>query len=673
MNALKAPRALKAILILSAIFILAPLSTARAAEAELKLTLDAAKTGAQISPYIYGQFVEHLGRSIYGGLWAEMLEDRKFGREISDDYKPFDVADDWFGKPAAFTYLKNSPWKVIGPKGTVTMDKTKPYVGEWTPVLRLPADGTEVGISQGNETYNQAGGYLAVRKGRKYVGRVVLAGEGIDAVTVKLGHETQYRGPNWTLTQPISGVTNEFKAFPFEFTPTENSDFITFSISAKGKGSLRIGAVSLMPADNVKGWRPDTLRELKKLGTPLLRWPGGNFVSGYNWRDAIDPNPDKRPPRANPAWKNMEHNDVGIHEFLGLCEMLSAEPFIALNMGKGSVEEAAAEVQYIVGSPDSPMGRLRAANGRREPWKAKYWAVGNEMYGWWQLGYIPVDLYVLRHNAAAKLIRAEQPDAILVACGDTSTKGWDAGMLTNSGANMNLLALHTYVHEVPEDTLAHAVQLRDSIHNILSTFRGYKSQFPAVNQQNIKVSFDEYNFWYGNNIYGELGVQYRLKDALGVAMALHEFYRNSDIVGLACFAQTVNVLGAIKTSRTDATLEGSGQVLALYRHQYGTIPIEVTQPSPDLDVAAAWTEDRKAITISVVNATGTSRAITLDLGRTAIKPAGKRWEITGANPEVFNEPGANPPLIQAIEAPVTFSGKLDAPAYSARLYRLEVQ
>lgn len=662
--------------IIPAVFLAMASSSAFAAE-EVRLSVDATKTGAPISKYIYGQFVEHLGRSVYGGLWAEMLEDRKFGREIVDDYKPFDVAEDWFGKPASFTYLKNSPWKVIGPKGTVTMEKTDAYVGEWSPVIHLAGDGKEAGIAQGNETYNGSAGYLAVRKGKKYVGRVVLAGEGIEAVTVRLGHETQYRGPAWTLTQNISGVTAEFKSFPFEFTAANTSDYVTFSIVAKGKsgggGKLKIGAVSLMPADHVKGWRPDTLEQLKRLDTPLLRWPGGNFVSGYNWRDGIHPNPDKRPPRANPAWKNLEHNDVGIHEFMELCDLLKTEPYVALNMGKGSVEEAAAEVQYIVGSPDTPMGKLRAANGRREPWNEKYWAVGNEMYGWWQLGYVPVDQYVLRHNAAAKLIWGEDPDGILVACGDTATKDWDKEMLNNSGPNMHLLSLHTYVHEVPDDPYAHSIQLRDSIRSILTTFRGYKATLPIVNQRNIKVAFDEWNFWYGNYVYGELGVQYHLKDALGVAMGLHEFYRNSDIVELACFAQTVNVLGAIKTTRTDAAMEGSGEVLALYRQQFGTIPIEVTQPAPDLDVAAAWTPDRKAITVSIVNATGTPRTVVLDFGRTALKQAATQWEITGPNPQVHNEPGATPYILRAVEKKTTFSNKLESPAFSTELYRLEVE
>ena len=227
-------------------------------------------------------------------------------------------------------------------------------------------------------------------------------------------------------------------------------------------------------------------------------------------------------------------------------------------------------------------------------------------------------------------------------------------MLTTCGENMNLLSLHTYVHEVPGDPFQHSLQLRDSIHDILTTFRGYKTNLPIVNQQNIKVAFDEWNFWYGDYVYGELGTQYRLKDALGVAMGLHEFYRNSDIVELACFAQTVNVLGAIKTSRTDAVLEGSGEVLALYRHQFGTIPIALTQPAADLDISAAWTEDRKAITISIVNPTATPRTVAVDLGKTAVKDAATQWEITGSNPQSHNEPGGQPEEIKAVEKMVSF-------------------
>jgi alpha-N-arabinofuranosidase len=135
----------------------------------------------------------------------------------------------------------------------------------------------------------------------------------------------------------------------------------------------------------------------------------------------------------------------------------------------------------------------------------------------------------------------------------------------------------------------------------------------------------------------------------------------------------VNVLGAIKTSRTAAVMEGSGEVLALYRHQFGVTPIQLTQPAADLDMAAAWTEDKKAITISIVNATGTPRIVAVDLGKTAVKETATGWEITGPSPQVHNEPGLTPDLIRAVEKKVTFTNKLEAPAYSAELYRLEIK
>lgn len=648
---------------------------ALAADEEIKLLVDVSRTSAPISKYVYGQFIEHLGRSIYGGLWAEMIEDRKFARPINDDYSPFDLANDAFGKPAAFTYLKNSPWKVIGPKGSVSMDKARAYVGEWSPVIHLPGDGTEAGISQGNEPYNGAAGFLAVQRGKKYQGHIVLAGDAaVGPVTVRLGnpnHSSLLK--QFSAEAVIQSIEKQWRSYPLEFSDLPDCDQVTLSITAKGKGKLRVGAVSLMPGDNVKGWRADTLEAVGKLAAPLLRWPGGNFVSGYNWRDGIDPDRDKRPPRANPAWKNIEHNDVGIHEFMELCDLLKTEPYVALNMGKGSVEDAAAEVQYIVGDPALPMGKIRAANGHREPWAVKHWAVGNEMYGTWQLGYQPVDSYVLKHNAAATLIRKEAPMGILVACGDTSTKGWDEAILKSAGENFNLLSLHTYVHEVAGDPHAHAVQLRDSIRDTLNTFRTYQAAFPVVNRNNIRVAFDEWNFWYGNYVYGELGTQYRLKDALGVAMGLHEFYRNSDIVELACFAQAVNVLGAVKTSRTAASLEGSGIVLALYQRQFGTIPIEVKQPSPDLDVSAAWTSDRQAITIAMVNATAEPRTVAVNFGATKVKPEAMRWEIKGTSPQLHNEPGLTPDPLSAVESAITVDGKLKAPPYSIELYRLRVQ
>ncbi len=139
--------------------------------------------------------------------------------------------------------------------------------------------------------------------------------------------------------------------------PQDSTDNGRIEIVSHGKGNLLIGTVSLMPADNIRGWRADTVALLKQLNSPVYRWPGGNFVSGYDWKDGIG-DPDRRPPRKNPAWKGIEHNDVGIHEFMDLCREIDTEAFIAVNTGQGGVQAAAEEIEYVNGGADTPMGKL---------------------------------------------------------------------------------------------------------------------------------------------------------------------------------------------------------------------------------------------------------------------------------------------------------------------------
>jgi len=348
--------------------------------AQIKITVDVKSTGEPISEYIYGQFIEHLGRCIYGGIWAELLEDRKFYYPITDDYNPYGTANDPFWKAGDYKYLNASAWQVIGPRGTITMDSVNAYTGKHSPVVQLPGDGTTAGIRQPG---------LALVKGKKYTGRIVLAGDPeAEPVEVRLVLDD-----GSVLSQKIEKLTSEYQSYPIQFIATTSSKKAQLEIISTGKGRFAIGTVSLMPADNIKGWRSDVVALLKELNSPIYRWPGGNFVSGYNWRDGIGDS-DKRPPRKNPAWKGVEHNDVGIHEFMELMDILGAEPYIAVNTGLGTVEEVAEEVEYCNGSADTPMGKLRAQNGHPEPYHVTWWAVGNEMYGSWQLGHMPLAEYV---------------------------------------------------------------------------------------------------------------------------------------------------------------------------------------------------------------------------------------------------------------------------------------
>jgi DUF1680 family protein/alpha-L-arabinofuranosidase len=626
-------------------------------ETEMKIVIDVNKTAEPISKYIYGQFIEHLGRCIYGGLWAEMLEDRKFYYAITDEYKPWgtDSAPQW--NAGKYKYLKASPWKVIGPAGTVTMDTNDPYVGKWTPVIHLSGDGNEAGISQEG---------LAIVEGKGYMGRIILAGDKqAKSIVVRIVPDN-----SGVINIDLGEVSGGFKTYMIGFTSPVSSENARIEIVGKGKGDFKIGTLSLMPADNIKGWRRDVVELLKELDSPIYRWPGGNFVSGYNWRDGIGPQ-DKRPPRKNPAWKGIEHDDVGIHEFMELMEIIGAEPYIALNTGKGTVEEAAAEVEYCTGDINTPMGKLRAENGHPEPYEAKWWAVGNEMYGNWQIGHIPLEEYVKKHNKAAEAIWKVDPNAKLVGVGNVGN--WSQMMLRVCANDMNLLSEHIYCKE-NKNVVSHTKLLANEIKRVANAHRKYREDINEIAGKDIRIAMDEWNYWYGNYIYGELGTQYYLKDALGVATGLHEFFRNSDLYYMANYAQTVNVIGAIKTSRTESVLDTTGQVLKLYRRHFGQIPVEVMgYVGSPLDVSAALTDTREKLTVAIVNPTAQECAVPLEIKGAKIADKGKQWLITGPGPMAVNVPGKEPQVTISEKTVLGLSSKLAVPALSVSIFELEIQ
>lgn len=597
-------------------------------------TLHPSRTRAPMSKYIYGQFIEHLGRCIYGGIWAEMLEDRKFFHAVGEG---------------------DSPWKPIGGKAAVTMNAAAAFVGAHTPDVVLGGGGKAGGIEQGD---------LGVTAGKSYVGRVVLAGDaaaGSVQVSLAWGDREKDRA---TIT--VTGLTREFKAYPLTFEVTATSDTAKFSISATGTGTLRVGTASLMPADNVQGFRADTLQLLRELDSPVYRWPGGNFVSGYNWRDGIGDR-DRRPPRKNPAWKGVEHNDVGIGEFMALCRLLGTEPYIAVNSGLGDVASAADEVEYVNGAVTTAMGKVRAGNGHPAPYACRFWSIGNEMYGDWQLGHMPLSTYQEKHNEFARAMRAKDPSISLIGVG--SVGAWSEGMLTNCAANMNLISEHFYCQEAP-GLMGHVAQVPRQIRRIAEAHRKYRQTLPSLAGKDIRVALDEWNYWYGPHVYGELGTQYFLKDALGIAAGLHEYSRQSDIVFMANYAQTVNVIGAIKTNKRTAVLDTTGVVLKLYRGHFGTLPVEIDGAPEPLDVAAAWRENGRGLTVSVVNPTAYEQTLDLGLDGAAPPAAARLWRVSGPAEKALNEPGKPPQVLVQETAAAPFGSRITVPAMSASLFEL---
>lgn len=641
---------------------------ASGAKPAIEFAIDATKPGAAINPFIYGQFIEHLGRCIYGGIWAEMLEDRKFYFPITDKYNPY--GDSKIKIPV----VSSSPWEVVGPAGSVVMVKENAFVGEHSPQI---APGS--GIRQND---------LAVVAGKEYVGYVWLrAAKGKADVRVSFITEASNEKRE---TGTTTVADREYVRFPFQFTAVQSSDTAQLCIDVANSPCM-VGAVSLMPSDHVRGFRADTLALLKQLRGTIYRWPGGNFVSGYNWRDGIGPR-DQRPPRRNPAWTGVEHNDVGIDEFIDLCREIDAEPQIAVNTGFGDEYSAAQEMEYVNGSVETLGGGWRVKNGHAKPYGVKYWCVGNEMWGDFQLGHMRLDHYTLKHNRVADAMRKADPSIVLVGSGDLGTRGrlgegrdahevsWSQGMLERCGDRMNLISEHFYRGQLPwtkdgkMPIEEHVGQLREEIRKKAAAHREMQAKLGRTPDKFIPIAMDEWNYWHRDYVYGELGCEYNLADALGVAAGLHEYFRNSDIIEMANYAQTVNVIGCIKTTKTAAFFDTTALPLLLYRREFGSVPLAVTGSADErkLDVVAAKTADGGAITIGVVNPEATPQALQFTAAGAKLGPTARVWRITADHAEAINTSEKRAVAISDADH-VKFEGKVSVPAYSVNVFRVAVE
>lgn len=638
--------------ILAATLLAWPL-TAAAAEAENPaphppgLVIHAGEINEPMSPLIYGQFIEHLGRCIYGGIWAEMLEDRKFHHPVTAHYQPYRALQN-----SKFPVVGASPWQIIGDPESVRMETKAPFVGRHTPRI-----GPDSGLRQRD---------LGVDQGKTYVGYAWLKGTSPAPTPVEVslvwGPDANDRR---SLRLNVSG--EQYQRFPFELQAGATTDQAMLEVRTL-EGPVLLGTLSLMPDDHVEGMRADTLQLLRQLNSPIYRWPGGNFVSGYDWRDGIGDR-DRRPPRTNPAWTGVEHNDFGMHEFIRFCELLETEPMITVNTGFGDAHSAAAQLEYANGSPDTIWGSRRAAHGRTQPFGVRHWGIGNEMWGDWQLGFMRLEHYILKHNWVVDTMRLVDPSLIATASGQAGP--WSLGLLRKCSDHLDYIAEHFYCQEKP-DLAAHVRQIPDNIRSKANFHRQARKDIPGLADKNIRVAMTEWNYWYGPHEFGELGTRYFLKDALGIAAGLHEYARQSDIIASAFYAQTVNVIGAIKTSRRNAAFETTGLVLKLYRDHFGLHPVR-TQSSSPLDAQAAWSDDRQRLTVGIVNPTLEAITVPLAVHGTRLTGSGRRWEIAGNDPQAHNDPDL-PPRVSIAESRVTeLTNQITVPACSVTVLALDVQ
>jgi alpha-N-arabinofuranosidase len=316
------------------------------------------------------------------------------------------------------------------------------------------------------------------------------------------------------------------------------------------------------PTADEQGFRQDVLALVRELNMPIMRYPGGNFVSGYNWEDGVGPR-DQRPVRLDLAWNTTEPNEFGTNEFVDWCRKVGTEPLLAVNLGTRGPEAARNLVEYCNHPSGSAWSDLRRAHGYEQPHAVKTWCLGNEMDGPWQMGHKTATEYGRIACEAAKLMKWTDPTVQLVTCG-SSGRGmpqfgaWELEALEHTFDHVEYLSIHTYLGNADSDTpsfLAKPDAMGDFIAESVALCDAVAAR--RKSRKRIMISFDEWNVWYHSLSHPKPAPWsraphqgedvYTFEDALCVGGMLIELLNHADRVKIACMAQVVNVIGPIMT------------------------------------------------------------------------------------------------------------------------------
>jgi alpha-N-arabinofuranosidase len=315
-------------------------------------------------------------------------------------------------------------------------------------------------------------------------------------------------------------------------------------------------------SDN-EGFRKDVIALTKELGVTLIRYPGGNFVSGYRWEDGVG-DKSSRPTRLDLAWRSIETNEFGLNEFMSWAGKAGVEPMMAVNLGTRGVSDAADLVEYTNFPEGTALSELRKSHGVEQPHAIRMWCLGNELDGPWQLGHKSAEDYGKLARETAKAIRLVDPDLRLVACGSSfeemPTFGeWESTVLEQTFDHVDMISMHAYYEKYGDDTLsflASSARMDRFIEAVIA--RADEVAKKKGSDKKINISFDEWNVWYQKRFEGVESLtfqkeprliedEYTQEDAVVVGSLLMSLLKHSERVEVACMAQLVNVIGPIRT------------------------------------------------------------------------------------------------------------------------------
>jgi len=562
--------------------------------------IDLTKTLGEISPLLFGHNLEHTRSCIWQGLSAELLQNRKF-----------------FGKPQLNGVALD--WYAIGPRKTFfTIDGMNTYTRRYSDDIwhrwnelgcqRIynGIEGTVCGIGQKD---------LPLQPGKEYDIRIALRVDRPITTSVSIGTQGMEKAcfeASWDV-EP-----DDWHEYSFRFEAQEGYRKACLEITFEQVGNLYIGAVSLLPAENFHGMRSDVIALLKEIGCSILRWPGGNFAGDYRWRDGLLP-VDRRSPLSSfmqmetlPHTRGFDCHEIGIDEFIALCQEIGTEPFLTINPAWEGPEVSAAWVEYCNGSTNTTWGRLRAERGHPEPYKVKYWSLGNELgYGHMEGPNAPA-AYAKHLRPHAEAMRAVDPTIELVSsgvwAGAWAKEEWYTDVLADLGKVVDHISHHHYTgaHSglgffagpLSDEEFRSVVNrpskfIIEEIEQVRSKMNTYTPEGRSVG-----ISFDEWNVWYA--WYRIPGVIEGIHNASMLNVLCREAARLGVTIG--CFFEPVNE-GAIMVEPDKAYLPAGGKVFPVIKSHIGNRLIDLgpQDGETDVDATASYDENRGEIVVTLVN------------------------------------------------------------------------
>ncbi len=581
------------------------------------------KQSHAISRYITGKFCEHLGSNIYNGMEAQILRnptfyDMPFGGAGTppDGGAGFVMDAERIAQNVAHKILRTGGSEEYVARMIAARDDALAFSWVQEPdgeAVRVSPDagpyfGGKAGRAQRIEPSAAGAGisqlvHLPLHRTRRYEWRIVA--RSVDIKTLAIGLEPD-GDPGKAATAELSGLTAEWGTFTGELVIGDDAPaegLYKFSLTAPGAGNLVIDRALLYPADHVNGADPDVIRLLAGSRLPVLRWPGGNFVSGYDWQDGIGPI-DARPTRPNPAWGGVETNIFGTDEFVTFCRAVGCEPMICINAGDGTAAEAAAWVEYCNGPADSEWGAKRAAGGNSEPYSIRIWEIGNELTGRHQVGWTTPEGYADRYGRFAAAMLAADETILLQACGGPAWWGepWNKRLIEDNAAALRCVTDHILVGgqidpaSDPSDVCRDFMSYVDAYEKIYSELR---DRMIAGGVAEPRMSITELQLFgriartdgSGGTLTREsLVAPDCMAEAVYDALVYHMCVRLNPFIEMVTQSATVNHGGGLRKQKERVYANPCHWGQSMFREMADATPVAVEVASPSEKLACVLTK-----------------------------------------------------------------------------------